>query len=170
MAQVIDPIALIQNWLNQERGMRWAPQWDGGYERWAQGAWAVYFDVNYNGAITAQPEPHVYVSDGQRADLVFQAHGHNPASVEMKCKLSGDDEKKFTDKVWADVKKSKTGLNGHWANLNTTRWVIALSVSPNDTERKKIGELLAVGTQGGFAHSEVHAYATGPIDIWSWSI
>ncbi|KAJ3491532.1 hypothetical protein NLI96_g659 [Meripilus lineatus] len=162
----IDPIALIENWLNQERGMEWAPQWDGGYERWAQGAWAVYFNVNYQGAITARPEQHVYNAGGQRADLVFQAHGQNPASVEMKCKVPTDSPKEFTDKVWLDVKKSLTGLNGNWGNA--TRWVLAISVT-NDADRDEIGQLLGLGTHGGFEHHPVHAYAP-EIDVWSWHI
>ncbi|KAJ3491531.1 hypothetical protein NLI96_g658 [Meripilus lineatus] len=165
MAQEIDTVAYMENWLNQERGMRWAPQWDGGYERWAQGAWAVYFDVNYQGAITAQPEPHVYNDNGQRADLVFQAQGFSPASVEMKCKVHGDSPEKFAGLVWLDVQKSRTGLNNHWTNLNTIRWVIALSVT-NAEQRQRIQELLAVGTEGNFEHSQVNAYAAVPIDIW----
>lgn len=155
----MDIVAFCQAWLGQERGMAWAYQWDGGWERWAQGQWAVFFKVN--GAISARPEQYVYAGGNQRADLVFQANGFVNAIVELKCFVNGNTVKKFTDLLYKDVQKSKTGLAATQP-ANSTRTVIGLSVTDHPT-RNEIWEHLK---GGGFTHNFDQSYAF--VDIWVW--
>lgn len=162
-----DVVVLFQNWLNAEIGMQTAPYWNNGWERWAQGQWAIHLEQTYGYNVTV--EQRVYFDREQRADFLIQAAGFNAAIVELKCFLSGKDPTEsadeFSSRVLEDKGKLEHQLDGvyHGFPIGTKLWAVGLSVT-GPAVRTQIGEQLVIAR--GLGHTTAIG---GSVDIWDWT-
>lgn len=170
------PVDYVKDWIAQQEKMTQPPEWQGGWERWAQGQIALF--KNDVDGIQVYTEQRIYKNDPKEAvDLDFRAPGQNQKDVyvELKCysQINDDTANTFAKNMHDDFNKIrkplKAGLQG------STLWAIGISqkqfrdgileavknIAAQDPAFA-MGQLVTVEAQGLTG-------GRGTFDIWGWS-
>ncbi|KAG8424861.1 hypothetical protein J3458_001619 [Metarhizium acridum] len=175
------PVAFVKKWIQQQTKLILPPQWNGGWERWAQGQIALLMEGQDGYQVWT--EQNIYLDHPNWAvDLEFR----RPPGVagvrkflELKCysEVNNDSASKFIDRVLQDFKKVSQQKLTHGVPhepdaKGSTLWVIGISQTQfrGNIERAGAGNIdwLRFGRED--ARSSGGTSDRDTFDIWYRSV
>ena len=169
------PVTFIKAWLSKQQKAAVAPNWNGGWERWAQGQVAIYWEANNGWQVFT--EQRIY-QDGTKdaVDLEFRkvVNGAGVRSFcELKCygAFNNDTANTFINNIMIDYVKVQGALKPEYKNSRL--WVIGLS---QQAFRDSIVKEGAKGTHPGWENFKMDSVDSPgqpgnftTFGIWYWS-